>query len=106
MSETTATFIAPDHYGPVDIEAGDTIADVLERIGQDAASIVKLDGKQRDLDDGVAAGGIYLVVPGSVAKGGFDGALCPLDGEAGEHQHLFHDDVYVGSTHLFDHVPD
>jgi hypothetical protein len=71
---STATFIAPDHYGPVNIEPGMTIEQALESIGQSADSVVKLNGTQQDLTNGVAEGAVYLVVPGSVAKGGFDGA--------------------------------
>jgi hypothetical protein len=70
----TATFIAPDHFGPVELTPGMTLSEALASIGQNGDAIVKLNGSQQRLDDGVTAGAVYIVVPGSVAKGGFDGA--------------------------------
>ena len=67
-----ATFIAPDHYGPVMITPGMTIEQALEEIGQDADAVVKLNGTQAPLSHLVQADAVYLVVPGSVAKGNFD----------------------------------
>lgn len=71
---STATFIAPDHFGPLTIAKGMTIQQGLDAAGLDGNAVVKLNGTQVYGDDKVIADAVYIVVPDSVAKGGFDGA--------------------------------
>ena len=72
--EKKVTIIAPDFYGTVDIDDDcKTIADALDKAGQDSSSIVKLEGSPVEINRRLAAGGVYLVAPEGVAKGGFDG---------------------------------
>jgi hypothetical protein len=67
----TATFITPNHYGPV---TGDTIEDALRELETAGDAVVKLNGSEVDINAPIQAGAVYIVVPGTVAKGGFPGA--------------------------------